>query len=388
MPDTESESPPKVAHGLALSMSGGGARAAYQVGLLRCIARHIPDLEIPFITGISAGAINAAKLASTTGNFSHAVEELTKAWCSISPDQVFKHDSFSLFKNALFWGFRLFAGKQSKRFQVEGLVDSAPLREYLQKHLHADEDGLLPGIEQNLESGSLQALALSTTNYMTGQTITWTQGCDLEGWEGINQRSQKTYIGIKHIMASAALPIFFPAVKLDGGWFGDGGIRLYAPLSPAVHLGADKILAISTRYNRTIEEEHRPLVQGYPPPAQVIGVLMNSVFLDLLDQDANRLTRTNEMLRQIPEEKRNGKRIIDLFVLRPSQDLGKLAGDYEAKLPYAFRYLMRGQGVHEISSPDWLSMIMFQHEYVSRLIELGEQDAENRLDELKRFFEK
>jgi NTE family protein len=368
-------------------MSGGGARAAYQVGLLRCISRRIPDLKIPYITGISAGAINAAKLAAATGSFSEAVEELTQAWCSISPDQVFRQERFNLLKNAILWGFRLLAGKQSKRFKVEGLVDSEPLSTYLHKHLQTDADGRLPGIEKNLDEGWLKALAISTTNYMTGQTITWTQGCDLEGWEGINQRSQKTYIGIKHIMASAALPIFFPAVKLNGGWFGDGGIRLYAPLSPAIHLGADKILAISTRYNRSVEEEHRPLVQGYPPPAQIIGVLMNSVFLDLLDQDADRLQRTNEMLKKIPEEKRNGKRIIDLFILRPSQDLGKLAGDYEAKLPAAFRYLMRGQGVHEISSPDWLSMIMFQHEYVSRLIELGEQDAENRLEELKIFFE-
>lgn len=382
-----SEQPPELTQGLALSMSGGGARAAYQVGLLRCIARHRPNLEIPYITGISAGAINATKLAAHKGSFSEAVEELTQSWCSISPDQVFRHDSFNLLKNAILWGLRLFSGKQSKRFQVKGLVDSSPLWTYLQHHLDADEDGLLPGIEKNLEQGWLKALALSTTNYMTGQTITWTQGCDLDGWEGINQRSQKTYIGIKHIMASAALPIFFPAVKLNGGWFGDGGIRLYAPLSPAVHLGADKILAISTRYNRTVEEEHQPLVQGYPPPAQIIGVLMNSVFLDLLDQDADRLQRTNDMLKQIPEENRNGKRIIDLFVLRPSQDLGKLAAKYEEKLPSVFRYLLRGQGVHEISSPDWLSMILFQREYVSRLIELGEQDAHNRLDELKRFFD-
>lgn len=372
---------------LAFTMTGGGARGAYQVGVMRCIARHFPNLDIPLITGVSAGAINAAHLAGYPGSFKQAIEDLTQAWCTLTPDQVFKLDSFSLFKNAAYWMVRLLSGKQSKRVSARGLVDSDPLRNYLLEHLQTGKNGTIEGIRNNLDSGSLEAIAISTTNYLTGQTITWTQGRDLKSWERINRRSKQSTLHVDHIMASAALPIFLPAIKLEEEWHGDGGLRLYAPLSPAVHLGAEKILAISTRYNRTEEEEYEPLFEGYPPPAQILGVVLNSIFLDLLDQDAEQLKSTNEMLRKIPEEQWSDKRVINLFTMRPSKDLGKLASGYEQALPPAFRYLLHGQGVHELRSPDWLSMILFHNEYISHLLELGEQDAENNLTELKRFFE-
>jgi NTE family protein len=382
------ENSSKPTGGLALSMSGGGARAVYQVGLLRCIARHFPDLEIPYITGLSAGSINAAQLAAHRGSFKASVDDLTRDWLSLTNERVYKLNQLTLLKNAFSWGIRFFSGKRSSRLNVRGLLNSNPLREYLQIHLQADSSGCIPGIQENIDNGSLQALAIPTTNYMTGQSITWTQGRDLKSLEDINRRTRETYITVEHVMASAALPILFPAIKLDGGWYGDGGIRLYAPLSPAVHLGADKILAISTRYNRTEEEEHQPMVKGYPPPTQIFGVVMNAVFLDLLDQDVKRLERTNAMLQKIPEARRDGKRLIDLFVLRPSKDLGKLAREYEEDIPSVFRFLMQSHGLHEQSSPDWLSMILFQYDYLKRLIELGEQDAERRLDELAQFFEK
>lgn len=372
---------------LAFSMTGGGARAAYQVGVMRCIASHIPDLKVPYITGVSAGAINAAHLAGYPGNFDDAIEDLAQAWLSLTPDRVFRLDSLSLIKNIGSWLIRLLSGKQSKRVTAKGLVDSKPLREYLLHHLQTAQDGTIEGIQKKLEDGMLEAVAISTTNYLTGQTITWTQGCGLNSWESVNQRSRKTRFHIDHVMASAALPIFLPAIRLADGWHGDGGLRLYAPLSPAVHLGADKILAISTRYNRSKEEEQKPLFEGYPPPAQILGVMMNSIFLDLLEQDADRLRSVNEMLRKLPEEDRGDKRIIELFTMRPSEDLGRLASDYEKSLPSLFRYLLRGQGIHELRSPDWLSMILFQQDYIRHLVELGEKDAENNLEELRQFFE-
>lgn len=370
---------------LAFTMSGGGARAAYQVGVMRCIARHFPDLEVPLITGVSAGAINAAHLAGHPGTFNESVNDLANAWFSLTPGQVFELDSFSLLKNAAYWTIRLLSGRQSKRVSARGLVNSDPLRDYLLENLKTDGNGTINGIQHNLEYASLEAIAISTTNYLTGQTITWTQGSDLKSWERVNRRSRKTTLHVDHIMASAALPIFLPAIKLEDGWHGDGGLRLYAPLSPAVHLGARKILAISTRYNRTEQEEYEPLFEGYPPPAQILGVVLNSLFLDLLDQDAEQLQSTNEMLRKIPNEHHGDKRVIELFTMRPSQDLGKLASGYEQTLPTVFRYLLHGQGVHELRSPDWLSMILFHNEYISRLLKLGEQDAENNLEKLKRF---
>lgn len=369
---------------LALSMSGGGARAAYQVGLLRCIANRFPELQFPIITGISAGAINAVHLAAYQGNLEDAAEDLMQAWCSLTPNQVFRLDTYSMIKHFLQWSFRLISGSQSSRSKTRGLVDTSPLRNFLYRKLSTN-NGQLPGINENLEQGFLKALAISTTNYQTGQTITWTQGCELKNWERQNQRSRKTEITVEHIMASAALPLFFPAIQLKDAWYGDGGIRLYAPLSPAVNLGAGKILAISTRYPQTEQEEFSKVVSGYPPPAQIIGVLLNSVFLDLLDQDAERLEKINKMLDLIPPEKWGKRRKIDLFVLRPSIDLGKLAVDFEPNLPPLFRYFMRGQGVKETSSPDWLSMILFDKKYITALIRQGEKDAMAQIDQLEGF---
>jgi NTE family protein len=186
-------------------------------------------------------------------------------------------------------------------------------------------------------------------------------------------------------MASSALPFFFPAVEVDGAWYGDGGIRLTAPLSPAVHLGARHVIAVSTRYAGTREEADRPAVIGYPPPAQVAGVLYNAIFLDQLDSDALHMQQVNDFVARLPEVHRNGLRRIELLVVRPSQDLGRLANAYEPELPRAFRFLTRGLGTRETRSNDMLSLVMFQTDYVKRLIELGENDAQAWLPEIRRF---
>ena len=186
-------------------------------------------------------------------------------------------------------------------------------------------------------------------------------------------------------MASAALPLFFPAIQLGHSWYGDGGIRLTAPLGPALHLGARRIMAISTRYERTVEEAAEPVVHGYPPPAQVMGVLMNSVFLDLLDADAARLETLNRLVEQLPEDRRGGVEPVKLLTLRPSVDLGKLANEYEPQLPKSFRYLTRALGTRETESPDFLSLVLFQPDYLEALIDIGEKDAVAQEDEIAAF---
>ncbi len=369
---------------IALVMSGGGARAAYQVGFLRCLASEYPELGIPIITGISAGAINAAFLANRPGKFADNIEALARIWSDITPEKIFRVDSPSLIMNTLNWIYHLMASPIAKPSKVRGLVNTQPLRDFLDQHLKPVE-GQLTGVETKLNTGELKALAISTTNYMTGQTITWTQGCELQNWERTNQVGQKTWMTVEHIMASAAIPIFFPAVKVNNQWHGDGVIRLHAPLSPAIHLGADRIIAISTRYQRHRKEADRPLIVNYPPPAQIAGILMNAVFLDLLDLDADRLAQTNQLLQKIPPQNRGGRRIIKLFALRPSQDLGKISGQFEPKLPRVFRSFMRRQGTRETSSPDWLSMVMFQPDYLRFLIDLGEKDARAKRTEIEDF---
>jgi NTE family protein len=368
---------------LALVMTGGGARGAYQVGLLRYLAKHYPNLRIRILSGVSAGAVNAAHLAQHHGTFPQAVEELTGLWQELVPETVFRVDTSSLLWNVVRSGTQLVAGGRTQP-RIKGMVDTDPLQQMLSE-AYAAVDGQLTGIEYNIERGALTAVAISTTSYTTGESITWVQGRDVIPWERPNRRSVRTKLSVAHVMASAALPLFFPAVRIDQAWYGDGGMRLAAPLSPALHLGARKVLAVSTRHARTPSEASQVEVVGYPPPAQVLGVLYNAVFLDVLDQDALRLERMNRVLEKVPEENRDGMRVVGLFIQRPSRDLGRIARYYEPKLPSTFRFLTRGWGTRQTNSSDILSMLMFQPDYLRRLIELGELDAALRADEIDAF---
>lgn len=367
---------------VAIVLGGGGARAAYQVGLLRCLAELAPDYRFPVITGVSAGAINAAFLASHPGGIAEATEELCGLWRALRVNRVFATGLTSLVGNAARWAMRLVSGGAAIAPEIRGLVDTTPLGRLLAQGLRT-VDGELTGIARNLEAGRLDAVALTTLNYATGQTTTWVQGCDIETWERPDRCSRKTVLAVDHVMASAALPLLFPAVRLDDAWHGDGGIRLAAPLAPAVHLGASRIIAVSTRHRRkAAEAELREA--SYPPPAQILGKLFNAIFLDMIDQDAQRLQTINRLICELPAEKRDGMREIGIVVIRPSVDLGKLARDHEPELPGGFRFLTRGLGTRETSSPDFLSLLMFQPDYVARLIEIGEADARRHIDELWR----
>ena len=374
---------------LALMLSGGGARAAYQVGFLRLLAREFPDVVPGILTGVSAGGINAAYLATHQESFAVKVERLAEVWAGIRIDDVFRVELRDLATRTLRWGGRLLGGGQYPLNPARSLVDTAPLRELVGKLLTAD-GGHVPGIARSLEAGWLRAIALTASSYTTGQSVTWVQtreDCGIEAWERPQRKSLRCRLGVEHVMASAALPFFFPAVEVDGNWYGDGGIRLTAPLSPAVHLGATRIMAISTRYARSREEADRPAIADYPPPAQVAGVLYNAIFLDQLDGDALEMRRINNLIARLPPSERNGLRPIDLLLLRPSVDLGRLANEYEAELPRPFRFLARGLGTRETRSNDMLSLVMFQSDYIRRLIEIGEADAAVRIDEIRRFLE-
>jgi NTE family protein len=368
-------------NGLALVLSGGGARAAYQVGFLRCLARNFPDLSVPIITGVSAGAINAAFLANHTGTFAEAVEELSELWLKLSVDQVLCVDTWELIRNVFGWGVCLISGGISKESSGRSLFDSTPLRELLQREL-LPQGNVIAGIRKNLQHGKLKAFAITGTNYATGQAVTWVMGKEIRMWKRPWRRSEAADITIDHIMSSASLPLLFPAVRVGDAWYGDGGIRQSAPLSPAIYLGAKRILAISTRHLKSIEDADTPVFIGYPPPVQIAGTLMNSIFLDALDQDVRTLKRTNQLLEQIPEEQHDDRHVVYLFAMRPSEDLGELAGGFEPELPYMFRYLFRGLGIHDTSSPDWLSMVMFDSKYLTHLVKLGENDADKHTGEI------
>jgi NTE family protein len=368
---------------LALVLTGGGAHAAYQVGLLSWLARRYPELRVPIITGVSAGAVNAAHLAAHHGSFEQAVRELRGLWGELTTEEVFHASTLALGRSTLRWGLRLISGGGATAPRVQGLVDTSPLRRHLEETLAA-VDGELTGIDYNLHRGALRAAAISTTSFSTGESVVWVQGADITTWQRPFRRCVRTRLTVDHVMASAALPILFPAVRIDGAWYGDGGVRLAAPLSPALHLGANRIIAVSTRSAARDEAGGKDLTD-YLPPAQILGVLFNAVFLDLIDQDAQRLERINQLLHLLPEDQRDGMRLMDLLVVRPSVDLGQLATEYEPRLPAAFRFLTRGLGTRETRDSDLLSMIMFEPDYLRRLIRLGEEDAEARAEEIAGF---
>jgi NTE family protein len=369
---------------LALTLSGGGALAAYQVGFLRQLLQYYPELNFPILTGISAGAINAAYLANYNGSFKQAVDSLYALWENIMISRVFRVDApiifLDLFKrlfHALSFGF-------IERSQFRSLVRTDPLRQFLEEHLRP-ENGIMPGIERNIRNGRLHAVAISSTSYASNQTITWTEGCCLVDWERPNRVSHATRLTIDHIMASAAIPVLFPAVRIGREWHADGGIHFYCPFSAAIHLGADRVLSVSTGYQASWEEGEDAGVQDYPSMAQVMRVLMNAVFLDMLEQDAARLELTNGLLEKLPEEARYGKRIVKTFIRRPSSDLGKIAEHFEPAIPFFFRQMLRSHGTNKSSSRDWLGMLMFQPDYVRYLLELGEKDAAEKRVEIEDF---
>jgi len=353
-------------------LTGGGARAAYQVGLLKGLARHFPDLRFQIITGVSAGAINAIFLASRHGSLAEKVEQLAGFWRALECDHVFRPNFAALIP---------FRGKHP-----HGLFNAAPLAALLRRIFFCPIRNMpIDGIKRNLAEGDISAVALMTLDYTTGQSVRWVQGRVVDVFEGPNRRSAATELTVEHVLASAALPFVFPAVRIGDRYHGDGGIRLSAPLSAAVHLGARRILAMSTGYQRTPDEASTPEVEGYPPAAQLLSQLVNAIFLDVIDEDVVRMERLNEMIRKLRPEEHNGFKPIELFVLRPSRDLGKLAGEYEKNLPRSMKIFTRALGSRETESPAFMSLMMFEPNYTRALIDLGERDVETRLDELKAF---
>ncbi len=368
----------KTPAGTALVLGGGGARAAYQTGVLAYVGEAFPTASVPLMTGVSAGSINAAHLAADPGPWGERTARLASYWKDLTTDDVFSPRSL--------WtvGRSLVRGTPSPK---QSLMDTAPLRAYLEERLPTDATGTFTGVQENVEAGRLDGLAISTSNYDTLQTVTWVEGCSIDSWERPNRLGRRTELGLDHVMASTALPLVFPAVELEGGWYGDGGLRMLDPLAPAVHLGAERLFVISTRYERSQAEAIASGASAvYPSLFQMAGILANVLMLDVLEHDAAVLRRLNRLLRRLRPNQRGGLRPIDLLIIRPSVDLGALAADYELDIGGAMGSLLSAVQWQTDPPPDWVSMLLFKPDYMQALLEIGYNDARRQHDRIEAFF--
>src|SRR5688572_25123653 len=285
--------------GLALTLTGGGARGAYQAGVLQRLGEAVGDLQFGIITGVSAGAINAAFVANHRGSLGRATHELAGLWAALSTEEVLRGTPLELARNVTRWGVQLLSGGLETLPRVRGLLDTEPLRALLTRVL-CDEKGELSGIRDNLEQRRLGAFAVTTTSYATGQAMTFAEraaGQPPVFWERPYRVGCSATIGVDHVMASAAIPLLFPAVKIGNSWHGDGSVRQAAPLSPALRLGARRVLVISTVREPLDHPPESVREDPYPSLARIVGVTLNSLLYGHTEFDAEQLRRITELVR-------------------------------------------------------------------------------------------
>ena len=270
----------------------------------------------------------------------------------------------------------------------EAILDMGPHRRYLMQQLPAATDGSLPQIRENLQSAELKSFCITTTNYSTGQSVSWVQGHNLQTWDRSNRIAYQSEITLDHIMASSAMPLLFPAVKIGQAWHGDGGIRLKAPLSPALHLGATDMICISPQYQRTQSEASKPNISGYPPAAQVMGTIYNATFLDAFDYDVRMAGVVTRLAKHSQEDHLGRVRSVNVLLIEPSRDIARLAKGLESQTKGVLRMITRGLGSADTMSPDWLSVMLFDPEFIRRVLELGYEDGRQKKTEIEAFMER
>jgi NTE family protein len=367
----------------AVLLSGGGARAAYQIGALRGVARVLgrnARSPFPVITGTSAGAINAAALAAHADRFRDGVARLMRLWRKMRVESVYKGDLRTVSSHGMRWLAAVLTGDRGPR-RMASMFDNSPLHTLLRRELEGER------IDAQLHSGHLRALAINATSYTTGHAVTFYQGLPtILPWQRTRRRGQRATITVDHLLASTAIPFIFPAARVDDDYYADGSMRQIAPLSPALHLGAKRILVIAV--GQFWGQAPPSGLPHYPSFAQVAGHALSSIFLDNLGADLERLQRINHVLRLVPREQQLRHREfahVDALVLYPSRDLGELATHYRKRLPAGVSYLLRGLGSTEGSGANLLSYLLFDREYCRELLALGYADAIARTDDLHAF---
>ena len=375
----------QISQKIALILTGGGARAAYQVGVLKAIAEFLPRRSSsPFkvICGTSAGALNAVTLAVNAKHFRSGVKYLLGIWTHSEVSDIYRTDMLGVLANSVRWVSGLVLSLIGiNRMHHISLLDNAPLANFLERTLPWEK------IQENIDAGELHALSISASGYGSGQSVTFFQGVPgLKPWKRTRRLGVESRIGIEHLLASSAIPFIFPAVHIHREYFGDGSMRQVAPISPSLHLGAEKVLLMGT-WHADDEEGRRSRMDAYPTLAQIAGHALDSIFLDGLEVDLERLERVNRTVSLIPESLRAslGMRHIDILVVTPSQPLEKIAEQHVASLPWTIRLLLRTAGVMRKSGATLVSYLLFERHYCRALIDLGYRDAMKRREEITAF---
>lgn len=370
---------------VALILSGGGARAAYQVGVLKAIAELIPRRShspFPIICGTSSGALNAATLAINAKSFSMGVQFLVNTWKNFHPNQIYRTDVSGVFNNSVMWFAGVLLGaigiRITKLSQVS-LLDNSPLIEFLEQTLPCEK------IQESIDAGFLRALSITASGYGSGQSVTFYQGTsDLVPWHRTGRIGVPTQIEINHLLASASLPFLFRPTLINREYFGDGSMRQIAPIGSALHLGATRILVIGVTASEYANHGQRNGLHEYPTLAQIAGHALDSIFLDSMDVDLERLKKINDLVAIMPAEMRESTNLrhVDVMVISPSQPIDKIAERYVKEMPWTIRLLMRLIGVRQHRGVTLVSYLLSEKNFCRALIDLGYKDALNKRDEI------
>jgi NTE family protein len=372
----------------ALILSGGGARAAYQVGVLQALAEILPEgCENPFpiICGTSAGAINAVALASHPGNFKEAADGLANMWKNLDIGQVYLHGWSDILKGIGYIGLSLFNEGVGRRRPLS-LLDNGPLWNLLGSKIRFEN------IHGAIDSGKLLAVSVSATGYTSGQSVSFFQGHpDLQSWSRYRRSGVATHLRLEHLLASSAIPTIFPAVRIHREYFGDGALRQLAPLSSALHLGADALFVIGVSGNNSARANRRVPSRHSPSMGQIVGHLFNSAFVDALEGDLEHMQRMNELLDLIPEATRKDNGIVlrpvANMTISPSSPIDAIAGRNVRYLPDSLRFFLRAIGATAKSGgATSASYLLFSNEFIVELIELGRQDTLAEAENIRAFF--
>lgn len=373
---------------VGLILTGGGARAAYQVGVLKAISEFLPrhaHSPFPIICGTSAGALNAATLAVNAQSFRKGVQYLMNTWKNFHASQIYRTDAAGVFNNTVLWlaGVAASAIGINKLKQVS-LLDNSPLVELL--------EGILPceKIQESIDAGYLHALSITASGYGSGESVTFYQGVkELLPWRRTGRVGIPTQIGIVHLLASSALPFIFPATLINREYFGDGSMRQISPIGSALHLGATRVIVIGVTENSYSEQAERKDIAEYPSLAKIAGHALNSIFLDSMEVDLERVRKINSLVAIMPDEMRERSKLkhVDVLVVSPNHPIEKIAEQYADELPWTIRLLLRMIGANKRNGSILVSYLLSEKKFCRSLINLGYQDALKRREEIVSFFD-